>query len=429
MARPRIQFVNTDERLTRKAGLVLINQLGDRLHVAAKIDRAFRAPGSNRGKHASDYVLPLAEMIIDGAVCLEDIRLFQEDEAYQELVEVRGYPSSDAIGDWLRRHGEDGGEQRLWRVIGEMIETLTRDANLTLDLDTTVIEAPKGDGVVSYTGVRGYNPLLAYSPELDLFLGSRFQPGNASPQADLVPMIHQCAARLPHRITTIRMDSAGYQRDVLNDCLANRRCFVITADHDTAVMRAVHGIPADAWRRGVDRDGVTTEYDVAETVHVMEGVPAPFRLVVKRYRREGQEDLFDGRYGYWIIATNIPATEKHAQAVLHFHQHRGVMEKKIGELKHHFSMEHVPCGQIAANGLYFTIAIFAYTLVQLLKRHYFGSDWRRKTVRSLRYHWLHVPARIVMHARYVVVKVAMGVERFARFSTAHAMLRYAPTPG
>ncbi len=95
----RLKLERTDERLTRRTGLILINRFGDKINLASTINRAFREPGSNQAREASDYVLALSEMIIDGATCLEDIRLFENDEAYKEMAEVRHYPSSDAIGD------------------------------------------------------------------------------------------------------------------------------------------------------------------------------------------------------------------------------------------------------------------------------------------------------------------------------------------
>jgi hypothetical protein len=41
---------------------------------------------------------------------LEDVRLFEDDEAYKEMAEIMHYPTSDALGDWLRRHGGPDGE-------------------------------------------------------------------------------------------------------------------------------------------------------------------------------------------------------------------------------------------------------------------------------------------------------------------------------
>jgi hypothetical protein len=60
----RLKLERSDERLTRRTGLILINRFGDEINLASSIDRAFREPGSHRGFDASDYVLPLSEMII-----------------------------------------------------------------------------------------------------------------------------------------------------------------------------------------------------------------------------------------------------------------------------------------------------------------------------------------------------------------------------
>ena len=108
-----MKLEHTTERLTRRTGLVLVNRFGETIKLASQINRAFPTPGSNRGLPPSDYVLTLVEMMIDGAVCLEDVRLFENDDAYSALTERDGYPSSDAIGDWLRRHGGPDGRHHL----------------------------------------------------------------------------------------------------------------------------------------------------------------------------------------------------------------------------------------------------------------------------------------------------------------------------
>jgi hypothetical protein len=217
----------------------------------------------------------------------------------------------------------------------------------------------------------------------------------------------------------LRSDSAAYNSSVINDCFEHHRYFSITADHDVAVMDAIHRIPANAWENGYDCDGVKEQYDVAQTVHTMEKTKQSFRLVVKRYFRQHQIDAFDGNYGYWIIATNIPNDKKNAQEIILFHQQRGEMEKMIGELKHHYNLDHLPCGQFSANSVYFTIGILAHTITQLLKKHFFGNEWEKKSIRSLRYYWLHVPAKIIFHSRYVIAKVAMVRDLFEQLLTAY----------
>jgi hypothetical protein len=309
-----------------------------------------------------------------------------------------------------------------------MIQTMTGGSGLTLDLDGTLIEADKGDAQLTYKGFRGYHPLVGGCTELGLFVGSRFQHGNATPQEELVSFIHQCLSNAPGTFATIRIDSAGYNQFVLGDCFENARRFSITADHDSAVMQAVYEIPKNAWKQGQNKDGTRADYQLAETVHALSHCPHAFRLVVKRSRRHYQPDLFHGDYHYWIIATNIPQEEKDTQAAIHFHEERGLFEKMIGELKHHYGMDHLPCGQFSANSIYFTIGILAFTLVQLLKRHYFGDEWKNKSVRSLRYYWLHLPSRIVSHARYTIVKVAALPLIFEQLLRIYLKLLLAPAP-
>jgi hypothetical protein len=424
----RLKLEHTDERLTRRAGLILVDRFGKQLNLADKIDRAFPTPGSNRGRRASDYILTLAEMLIDGAMHLEDVRAFEADDAYKTMTDRLAYPSSDAIGDWLRRSGGPDGERRLWSVLAPLVNHVARGTGHVLDIDGTIIEADKGDATWTYNEVRGYHPLLGACVDLGIFVHSRFQQGSAAPQAELVDFVHQCIDHLPGRIGTVRSDSAGYNSHLVNDCFRHHRRFTITADHDEAVMDAVTKIPQKAWKHGRPADGRAADYDVAETLHIMKGSLEAFRLVVKRTERYSQSDLFEGTYHYWIIATNIPAQEMDADAIITFHNARGEMERLIGELKHHYNLDHLPCGQFHANALYFTIGILAFTLVQLLKHHYFGDDWARRSVRSLRYHWLQLPARLVSHARYTVARIATSAESFATLLAIYSRISLAPAP-
>lgn len=207
----RIRIQRTDEKLTRRSGMIVVNEYGKRVELSRLINEAFPKPGSNKGKEASAYVLSLIEMFLDGAMHLEDIRLLMSDVAYQELVERRGYPSADALGDWLRRYGGSDGEINLWKVQRELLK-LSTEENGTLDIDATIIEADKGDARKTYKGIRGYQPLLGILAENNMVVGSEFRQGNHSPQSGLKEFIHRCEENYPGRIRTIRSDSAGWKK-------------------------------------------------------------------------------------------------------------------------------------------------------------------------------------------------------------------------
>lgn len=406
----RLKLEHTEERLTRRSGLVLIDRFGKKIRLGEQVDTLFPAPGSNRGFAASTFVSALMEMMIDGGMHLDDIRLFEEDRAYKEMTGRTQYPTSDAIGDWLRRHGEAGAEV-IGEISDELVRKMTFENDLVLDIDTTIIVSEKGDAERSYKGMRGYNPLLGACPKIGLFLTPRFQQGNISPQTDLVSYLIACQKALPNRITTIRIDSAGYNHFVINHCMENHLLFTITGDHDSAVMEKINTLPAASWKQGFKEDGIAAKYQIAETIHTMNQTREAFRLVIKRTERRSQLDLFED-YSYWIIATNIPQTKMDAQKIIDHHEDRGRMEKMIGELKTHLHLDHLPCGQFSANSLYFSVGVLAYNTVVLLKRQYFGIAWQRKTIESLRYYLLNVPAHLVKHSRYLIARMALRYDLF-----------------
>jgi hypothetical protein len=424
----QLRLERTDERLTRRSGLVLIDRFGKRLDIAKRIDSVFPPPGSNRGFLPSVYVTTLIEMMIDGATCLEDVRAFRDDAAYQAMTNRDHYPTSDALGDWLRRHGEYGGAGRIGQINGELVRTMTVERDLTLDIDTTLIASDKGDAEVCYEGFRAYNPLVGICVDLGLFVAARFQQGNVSPQSDLHSFIEQCTTVLPYRIGTVRVDSAGYNHDVMNFCSQHQLRFTITADHDNAVMAAIAAIAKKAWKQGVASDGSPASYEVAEALHTMNQTQESFRLVVKRTERYNQLDLFEA-YHYWIVATNIPHSDMNASAIINFHNDRGEMERLIGELKHHLHLNHLPCGQCSANSLYFSIGVLAFNLVQLLKRVHFGQQWKTRSISSLRYLWLHAPAKLISHARSLVARIALAKDLFDELNAAYLHIIHAPASG
>lgn len=412
-----LKLERTEERISRRGGMILLNEFRKRISIDEKIDTSFGPPQSNRGFQASTYVTSLIEMLSDGGSHLEDIKFLEADKAYKLLTERESYPSCDAIGDWLRRHGEEGAK-KIGTITNKLIKNLTREKNLILDIDTTMIVSEKGDAKRGYTHERGYNPLMGVCTQSGVFLAPRFQQGNVSPQTDLTTYIDECRRSLHDHITIVRSDSAAYNHDVINYCdgyvkgkkKRERLYYTITADHDKAVMREIENLPATAWKQGYDEQGVEADYMIAETNHTMNATMEAFRLVIKRYQPE-QLDLF-GDYRYWTVATNIPREEKTAQQIIHHHEDRGGMERMLGEFKIQLQLEHLPCRQFTANSLYFAIGVLTYNCIVFMKKQHFGAEWRRKTIRSLRYLLFHVPVRVVLHAGYVIARIAVVKEIF-----------------
>ncbi len=422
----RFKVTRSKERLSNRIGLPLVEEIIEHLDLRKAIDQKFPKPGSNRGIKASDYITTLAYMFIDGAVHLEDVNHLHSDEAFQEMLTEMQLPTSDAIGDWLRRHGSKQTEKQLWEVQQRLLAVVEKPGSI-LDIDATIIESEKGDSEKTYKGNYGYQPLLGIISENGMVVGSDFREGNASPQSGLVELIEQCRRNYSQQIKIVRSDSAGWQKQIVDYCNENNLGFTISADQSTPVLEAVLSIPEEQWSEPVAYDGIKEGYQIAQTEYSFGSKKRKVRLVVKRELLKKQIDLFSN-YRYWIVATNMKEEDYDNYQIIKLHQGRGSMEKKIGELKHQINLNHLPMGQFNSNCLYFTVGLLAYNLLQLLKLVGLPEEYHNKTVRTLRYQLLKLAGKLVLHARYMILQIAAPLKNIELFSEAYYRVSLAPLP-
>jgi len=421
-----IKITRSKEKLSNRIGVPLVEELIGRFRIREKIDELFGRPGSNRGILASDYVMTVVYMFIDGALHLEDVRHLMSDGAFQELLSDMELPTSDAIGDWLRKHGGKQSEVKMLQVIKQLLRAIPKQGEI-LDIDTTIIESEKGDSQKTYKGNYGYQPLLGIISENGIVVGSDFREGNVSPQSGLVEFIKSCRRNYSQEIKIIRSDSAGWQKEVVDYCLKEGLDYTITTDQTEGLLEAIKTIPEEQWNQAIDKDGIKLGYDTAETEYRFGSKKRTVRITAKRTRLKKQYDLFLN-YSYWIVATSLSKEDYGSQAIIELHQGRGGMEKRIGELKNQLNLDRVPCGQFEANCLYFTIGVFAYNLLQMLKFLGLPEEYHTKSVRTLRYQLLKLAGKVVLHARYLVVQIAAPLKNIELFNTAYYRLRYSPIP-
>ena len=162
---------------------------------------------------------------------------------------------------------------------------LKRLKTATIDIDSSLIESDKEDAAFTYKKFSGYNPMLAWCPEAEMFLACLFRNGNASPQSHILETLKYCREQFNGDThLRLRSDSAGYQLKIMDYCVAQGIDFTITADLDTSVRDVIAEIPKKDWRLMI-KDGETILF--AETVHapgvtnLRKKLPA-FRLIVTR---------------------------------------------------------------------------------------------------------------------------------------------------
>ena len=402
----------SDEPLIARAGLVLPYEMARAVKLPQVIDRELPPPGSGHAYKPSQFIMPLIIMLHGGGKKLEDLREIKGEVSLRELLEMKELPASCTVGDWLRRMGEDGrGLSALGKVSQHVVgEVLRRDnrSEYTLDTDASIIEAEKAEAQWTYKKEKGYQPLLGFLFELGLILGDEFRDGNVPAGARAVEFLEFCLRLMPKgkRIAYYRSDSAAYQAGVINCCFEHKMLFTITADQDKAVKEAIRTIKKEEWQP------YEKDREIAETVHTMNDTKEALRLIVQRWPKL-QGDFFDpDPYFYHVIATN---REEPPAKVVSIHNQRGQVENFIKELKDGFGMNWMPCGETYANAVFFRIGVIAYNLFLALKLLGLPVWWRTATIASVRWKLYQVAARLVYHARQVLLKLATSVDKISLF--------------
>ena len=152
-----------------------------------------------------------------------------------------------------------------------------------------------------------------------------------------MPFIENCLNRLPKgiRVARFRADSASYQASVINLCQGKGMRYVIGADLDCAVKKAIESLPASSFRPY--RGGY-----IAETVHTMNKTDSAFRLIVVKVPIQSslpgvEPEEASEKTRYKVLATNHKETP---EWIVDWYNQRGeTSENRIKEWKTGFGME------------------------------------------------------------------------------------------
>lgn len=359
-------------------------------------------------------------MLQGGGRSFEDLRELKNDEGLMKLIGYDTIPDPDTAGDWTRRMGDPMKDQQGLRGLGEVRDVINhriikRDARgeYTLDADATGIYGEKADALYTYTGDKGYMPMLGFLYELGICIYDEFREGNVAPAYGHLNFYRECKSRMPKgkTIDRFRADSASYQAGLINELDKDKVKWGITADMDQAVKTAITSIPDSQWKEPQEGCG----YEIAETVHSMNKTENAFRLLIKREMRR-QGNMFETeRYFHHAVATSWTAEEKSAVEVLQWHNQRGQAENFNKELKIGFGMERMPSGQTEANAVFFRIGVIAYNLFIGFKRLSCPESWVKHTIATFRWKIIQTAGRIVKHSGSIFLRLAAEIEKLELF--------------
>jgi len=415
---PHVKISTTSLPLTSFAGLPMLLEVAHHLGITKKINSIPGLQERKRKHNPSDYLYSLVLNLAAGGDTLDEVDLLRKDPGLNRIIGDISAPNS--IGEFLRRFDRSA-LYKLARISSHIaLENVKRKGlkELTLDIDSTLIEANKMLAHTTYKGFPGYNPLLIWIAETNTWISGVFRQGNSSPQSHLVSLLKRCLRLIPDDIKLrLRSDSAGYQVKLMQHCHIHHILFAIAADQDAAVRDSISMIPQNAWKIVETKN---TCYAVAETVHAPGNNPKnpmpAFRLIVKR-KFTGQLELFKSLFVDHAIISNAP-DDWSSDQIRSFYNGRGNMEKAIGVLKNETGLAKLPCGSLLANTAYFQSTLLTYNLMQLFKLHALPVDWYKFGWNKLRHRLIGQAALIVCHARNIVLKLAKDYIHFPVFNAA-----------
>jgi len=400
-----------------------------------------------------------------GGECLEDFDRLREDAG---LAEMLGHeiPSPEAARKFLYQFHDEGkitaakqqlplgqvayipGETEplagLAQVNRDLIVAVGRrcaDQKIaTVDQDATIIESHKREALPTYTGERGYQPMLAVWAETDLILADQFRDGNVPAMQAPLRVAQAAFAALPETVTEryYRGDAACHEHGLMAWLRDEQRAdgprgfigFAISARMSPALRQAVEAVPEAEWQPYGNPDPEVlrecAEVPFVPTEAYERKDTEPLRYVAVRVRKRQGALFADGSaVKHFAVVTNL--SEWAAAKLLAWHRGKaGTIEAVHHVLKNELAAGVLPCGRFGANAAWLRLAVLTHNVLTALKRLALPPELLAARPKRLRFLFFHTAGRLVHHARRIVLRLAAAAERLAVW---HAALRLLPLPG
>ena len=432
----RIQITFDDHRLVANAGLILPTTLARHLGLPQLVQECLDLGNAPGRANTGDKMMTLVASALAGGDCIDDADVLRTGGTAQTLGCVVKAPST--LGTFLRsfRWGHcpsvgPGGPGAAGT--GLAAGAGPGDAPLTIDLDSTICEthglAKEGARHHSYTGQRGYHPLLAVAAATGDVLMSRLREGRANTARGAAHFLRETVGRVRYAGArgqlTVRADSGFYAHALVAVCLEMDVRFSITIRQHKSLRNLIEEIPEQDWTPiPYWMDGAA---DVAETSYIpfqSEPNAAPVRLIVRRVKpTPGSQLALFASYSYHGCITDREGETLELEAD---HRRHAEIENAIRDLKYGVGLNHLPSGRFAANGAWLAVQVMAHNLARWAAR--IGLGQQVVTTKTLRRRFFSLAGRLTRSARRLTLHLPQRWPWETQFSRALARLRAIPLP-
>ena len=432
----RIQITFDDHRLVANAGLLLPATLALHLGLPQLVQQRLDLGNAPGRANTGDKMLTLVASALAGGDCIDDADVLRTGGTAGALGCVVKAPST--LGTFLRSF-RWGHVRQLDRVSRELLARAWAagagpgDGPLTIDLDSTICEtyglAKEGARHHSYTGQRGYHPLLAIAAGTGDVLMSRLREGRANTARGAAHFLRETVGRVRYSGArgqlTVRADTGFYAHALVAVCRAMRVRFSITIRQRVRLRNISEAIPEEDWTPiPYWMDGAA---DVAETTYTpfqTEPDAAPARLIVRRVKpTPGSQLALFAAYRYHACITDREGEPLELKAD---HRRHAEIENAIRDLKYGVGLNHLPSGRFAANAAWLAVQVIAHNLARWTARIGLGEPV--VTTKTLRRRFFSLAGRLTRSARRLTLHLPQRWPWGTQFSRALARLRALPLP-
>ena len=341
--------------------------------------------------------------------------------------------------------------------------------SLTLEVDATIAESDSKRALKTYKGSHGYQPVMAYVPEKKVWVYDEFRDGNVPSSFEMERVVREAVDKVRPYTEKLRFraDSACYNDKVMSYLDGEAIEFVISAVMSQPLRAAILDLPESAWRQvhggetsGRKSHSTKQKDNEAESRPVLEWAEVdfvpdaprnrkkhgkPFRYIVVRRPRNApphpsalvqlplffeRDDSFEAdSFRYFVRVTNTNWSGARVIAWLNLKQ--GNIEPGHDSVKNGWAGAHLPFSRFGANAAWWRINILLDNLVTLLKLRALPTGLTAAKPKTLRFLIFNVAARVVAHARRLVLRLDSRLFLAGVLADARAALRtlaQAPAP-
>ena len=423
------------------AGAALLRELADRLGLTSAL--GWQLPGGRR-RHVDAHVLrDLAVLLADGGDCLSDLAVLREQPelfgpvastptAWRVVERVATDPRGLARIRAARAHAR----ARAWAVGAHPDPEL-----LVIDADATLVTAHsdlKEGAEGTYRHTFGFHPLLAYLDRGQAPgepLAGVLRPGNASAGSaeDLIELVDLALAQLPRSAADqpilVRSDSAGASTRLAWHLRERAVGFSLGMPIDQHVREAILAQPERAWTPAIDADGQPrTGAEVCELTGWIDlhRWPDGTRVLCRREDAHPGAQLrftdLDG-HRFQVFVTDQPDGDLACLKLRH--RQRARVEDRIRAAKA-TGLRNLPFDSWRRNQIWLELVLAAQDLLCWTQALLVDGALALAEPKALRYRLLHVAARIVRHARRVVLRLQASWPWATQLARAVTRLRALP---